>query len=181
MKNRVNLTLGCFTLVVIIAIFSIEGFLTLIRQRNVYVTLEVQSSVSAVSATPFATPTLPPGSTPDPKLAVLTITPDETILVRAKWDYRIGPRFPDTVIRAVVTTASTGQIVASDENTILCGAETIQCVGEYQLAPKYGVTDKTGTPASWPPGNYTVVVTSSIADLKPTELLRQAFVVNAAA
>ena len=181
MKNRVNLTLGCFTLVVIIAIFSIEGFLTLIRQRNVYVMLEVQSLGSTVTATPFATPTLPPGTTPDPNLAVLTIVPDETILVHAKWDYRIGPRFPDTVIHAAVTSASTGQIVASDENTILCGAETIQCVGEYQLTLKFGVTDKTGTPAGWPPGNYTVVVTSSIADLKPTELLRQAFVVKPAA
>lgn len=180
MKNRVNLTLGCFTLFVIVAIFSIEGVLTLLRQRNVIVTFEVHSLNPAATAIPVATPTTAPGATPNANASVLTITPDTTILVRAKWDYRIGPRFPDTVIRATVTDTATGKAVASAENTILCGTETIQCDGEYQLSLAYGVTGKTGTRVDWPAGSYTVVVTSSIADLKATELLRRSFTVKAA-
>jgi hypothetical protein len=180
LKNRVNVTLGCFTLVVIVAIFSIEGILTLLRQRNISVTLEVHSLNPAATAAVVATPTAAPSSTPDAKLAVLTITPDTIILVHAKWDYRIGPRFPDTVVRATVTDTTTGKVVASDENTILCGPETIQCNGEYQLSLAYGVNGKTGSRTDWPVGSYTVVVTSSIADLKPTDLLRQSFTVKAA-
>jgi hypothetical protein len=180
LKNRVNLTLGCFTLFVIVAIFSIEGVLTLLRQRNISATLELHSLNPAATAAVAATPTAAPGSTPVANLAILTITPDTTLVVHAKWDYRIGPRFPDTVIRAVVTDSATGKVVASDENTILCGPETIQCDGEYQLTPAYGVIGKTGTASNWPVGSYSIAVTSSIADLKATDLLRQSFIVKAA-
>lgn len=176
MNKRVNLALGCFTLFVIVAIFSIEGALTLLRQRNVYVTLDVQSP--GATSTPFVAPTLAPGATPDAKLMDLTITPNQTLLIHAKWDYRIGPRFPDTVVHAEVTDLSTKKVVAYAEDTILCGAETIQCDGEYQLILSYGVTGTTGTRADWPAGNYLVVVTSRIADLKPTELLRRTFMIQ---
>src|SRR5579871_2633634 len=95
------MALGCFVLIVIVAIFGIEGTLAVMRQRNVYVTLEVQSPGVAATGTPFATPTPVPGATPDPKLAVILVAPDQTLLIHAKWDYRIGPRFPDTLVHEI--------------------------------------------------------------------------------
>ncbi len=179
MNRRLNAMLGCFTVVVIVCIFSIEGTLALLRQRNVEATLEIQNA-AGVTATPTPEPT--PGgaaqSTPAPGSNVLTMAVDETLVVHVHWDYRIGPRFPDTTIQAIAQD-SNNQIVASNSYMIQCGAETINCSGDQRLPLNFGVKDSSGTAANWPAGTYTVVVTSAIADLKPTQLLATPFTVTA--
>jgi len=176
-NRRLNATLGCFTVVVIVCIITVEGTLALLRQRTVLATLEIQNA-AGVAATP--TPEPIPGSSAQPTpvsgSSALTLAPDETLVVHIHWMYRIGPRFPDTTIQAI-SQDSNGQIVASGSYMILCGAETIECDGDQRLLLKFGVKDATGTAATWPTGSYTVVVTSSIADLKPVPLLEKSFAV----
>ena len=181
MQNRIRLGLGCFTLVVIVLIFSLEATLAVLRQRNLDVTLEINSLVQ--TATPQAapdvgpTPTLAPGTTPQPKTVVLNLDPSATLIVHVKWDFRIGPRFPDTFVQAQVTDRN-NQIVASSTNTVLCGNESIHCSGEFPLTLNYGLKGDQGAKSNWQLGDYLLVVTSGIADLRPTEKLRQPFTVK---
>jgi hypothetical protein len=179
LQNRIRAGLGCFTLVVIVLVFSIEATLAVLRQRNLDVTLEIRSA--AQTPTPQATPdsaaTPAPGATPEPKLVVLTLDPSATLIVHVKWDYRIGPRFPDTFVHAEVT-GHLNQVVAFSENTVLCGTESLNCAGQFPLTLNNGVQGNQGVASNWPVGDYTLVVTSGIADLKPVEKLRQSFTVK---
>src|SRR5258707_8387773 len=183
LQNRIRVGLGCFTLLVIVLVFSVEATLALLRQRTLDVTLEIRSAVQTATLQAVtdvtATPTVPPGATPVAKTITITVDPSATLIVHVKWDYRIGPRFPDTRVHADVTDHN-NQIVASAENTILCGSDSIQCRGDFLLTLSYGSKGDSAISSAWLPGDYLLLVTSGIADLKPTEKLRQPFTVQAA-
>jgi hypothetical protein len=93
------------------------------------------------------------------------MAPDGTVLVDVIWTYRIGPRFPDTLIRAEIVNSS-GQAVASSAYNITCNpADSMQCEGKTSLALRFGEKDGAGAPAPWPTGEYTLHVTRAYAGL----------------
>jgi len=186
-NRRLNATLGCFTVFVIVCIFAIEGTLALLRQRTVVASVEIQNA-AGLTVTPTPQPTAEAGSnssgsaqtTPASKSTPLVLAADEILVVHVRWAYHIGPRFPDTSVAAVLQD-SKGQVVATASYIIQCGAETIDCNGDQPLPLKYGIKDGSGTAEIWPADTYTLDVSSAIADLKPTSLLHTAFTVKAAA
>src|SRR5436190_15398510 len=133
-------TLALAALAVTLLVVCSEVTLTLLRTRSI----EVSFGVDAKTAGP-ATPEA--AATPDPgKAEVLTIKPDGTITVEVKWNYRIGPRFPVTVVRAEAISPSDSNIASSKEFMIDCGTEVMQCQGDQQLQLNFGVKDNQGTP-----------------------------------
>ena len=152
-------------------VFGVEGVLSLLRQRNIDVTIQVESSL------PMATPDATQESgvaTPRAQdtSSTLLIDPNGRVLVALRWDYKIGPTFPQTVIRAQALDQA-GKIISSDKYTINCGSASLGCSGSTSLSLDFGVMDKVGTKAAWPAGDYTVQVTRAFTELNTTILVRR--------
>ncbi|MCC7445949.1 MAG: hypothetical protein IT324_00965 [Anaerolineae bacterium] len=148
--------LGLAVIVVAALVFGSESILALLRQRNVNVSIEVKDHQ------PDAKPN--PGS-------IMTIVPDSALLARVVWDYKIGPRFPDTIVHVDVMDQGTGKVVASNEYKIDCGMESLNCGGTVPVALDYGVQNNQGTRAAWPAGDYRVQVTRTFVGFKPVSLI----------
>lgn len=162
--------LGLAVVIVGVLVFGVEGILSLLRQRTIDVIVQVENSSSA-NATPAATRE-PSSSAPQPR--VLTISPLDGVEILVKWNYRIGPRFPITIVRAEALDDKQ-QIVASDTFRIDCGNETLDCSGERPLALYFRVKESQGQRGLWPLGNYVLRVTRAYADLNATLLKTQPF------
>lgn len=161
--------LGIAAILVAGLVIGIEGTLTLLRQWNVAATIEVQDSQSpTVSATATAIAALPTadGAGPAANSSTLLIGPEGTLLVRVNWDYRIGPRFPTTVVQAEVLDGQS-KIVSSSKHSIDCSSSSLQCDGTVPMSLEFGVVDKKGTRSAWPPGEYTIRVTRSYIGYSP--------------
>jgi hypothetical protein len=112
------------------------------------------------------------------------MTGDGRVLVDIVWNYRIGPRFPATTVRAVAMNKDQ-QVVAAATQTFDCGSEPLNCTGKLSLMLTYGTL--TGTPApdttpippgsAWPVGSYNVVVTRAFTGLASVEVTRQSILV----
>ena len=74
----------------IVLVFSTEGILSLLRTRNINVVVEVRDSNTGLVPTQQATADPSKGQQP----ADVVIAPEQQIAIKATWDYRIGPRFP---------------------------------------------------------------------------------------
>jgi hypothetical protein len=162
--------LGLAVVVVGVLVFGAEGILSLLRQRNIDVIVQVADSTAA-SATPAATSEL---SSSEAKPHVLAISPPGGVEILVRWNYRIGPRFPITVVRAEALD-NNQQIVASDTFTIDCGNATLDCSGEHSLALYFRVKDSQGQRGLWPLGDYVLRITRAYADLSPAVLKTQPF------
>jgi hypothetical protein len=152
--------LGIAAIIVVGLVIGIEGTLTVLRQWNVAAKIEAQNPQSpSVSATATAiAAALGPAEATALASATLMIGPEGTVTVRVNWDYRIGPRFPMTVVQAEALDESS-KIVALTKYTIDCGTSSLQCDGGVPISLEFGVVDKQGTRSAWPPGNYTIRVT----------------------
>jgi hypothetical protein len=163
--------LALIAVVLAALVFGVEGVLALLRQRNINVTIQVESSLP----TPAPEATQPgSGATPaaNDTTSTLIIDPDGRVLVAVRWDYKIGPTFPQTVMRAQAFD-QLGKAVASNTYTIKCGNASLGCSGAASLSLDFGVLDNVGTRAAWPAGDYTVQVTRAFTDLNTTVLLRR--------
>lgn len=181
MRNRAGL--GLLAILIFGCVFSIEAILSVMRVRKLSVTVDVKDAQGVVlNATVVATPaantviTAAPPGTPIPK--AFNLPADGTLIVNAKWDYRIGPTFPQTVFRAQVTDANL-QIVAAAEYKLNCGSDSLECRGTAPMELYYGVVNGKGTHANWPIGEYRLHVTQSTGDLKVFVLLDQSVSVGA--
>ncbi len=161
--------LGLAVIVVAAMIFGTESVLALLRQRNVTVVIEVKDQ-QPNAPTPDAAP-------PD-RSGGMTIKPDSALVARVAWDYKIGPRFPETIVHANVTDRATGKIVASGEYKINCGTETLNCGGMTPVPLDFGVENNQGTRAAWPVGDYTVQVTRTFVGFKPVSLINMSLRVS---
>src|SRR4051794_6850577 len=161
--------LGLLVVVLIALVFGTESILAVLRQRNLEVTVQLvdaQGVASTSEATDAAPQAAPANGTPAPISTLGTLPADGSVVVNAKWDYRIGPRFPQTTVRAQVTD-STGVVVASDEYSFDCASsDSMQCNGSQRLTLNFGVKNKAGTRSNWPAGGYNLIVTRAYADLK---------------
>ena len=176
--------LGVLVLGLIVVIFSTEGILALLRQRNLTATVELrdaQGIVATQAATSDATAEVTPSASTSGKPQAIsslgTLPADGSLVVNARWSYSIGPRFPQTTVRAQVTD-TVGVIVATDTYVIDCGGNTLDCSGDHPLTLVYGVKEGEGSRANWPAGSYTLRVTRAYAGLKESEVLTQSFVVT---
>lgn len=157
MKRIGLVAFGLFVL-----IFGIEGFLSLTRQRNLYLDFRVEGRQPAPAMTPGPTPTPSPNGG-NVGVGSIVMASDGALLIDLTWDYRIGPRFPVTEIRAEIVTSG-GDSLASDVFTINCGAQSLSCEGKQGMALRY--MQFTGTPPAttpttkqaWPVGSYTLRV-----------------------
>ncbi len=170
--------LGIAAIVVAALVFGLEGILALLRQRNIDVTIQIESAL--LLATPEATQQ--PGSVATPAAqaasSALIVDPNGRVLVALRWDYEIGPTFPRTVIHAQALDQA-GKVVSSDQYTIDCGAASLNCAGAVSMSLDYGVQDKAGERAAWPAGDYTVQVTRAFTELNTTVIVRRALKVVA--
>lgn len=173
--------LGLLTVLAIIFVFSIEGILTLLRQRNLDVTIYVtDANGNALNVTQASTQTPEPGATPKPASTQLILKPENSLWVRVGWMYHIGPRFPETLINADVFDKD-GQVVASNSYKIDCGSASLDCTGDYPLSLDYGVTtgaDRQKERKPWAIGEYTVQVSRTYVGFNPAVIKRQTILVT---
>ena len=158
--------LGVLVVILIVLVFSAESILALMRTRNISAVIAVRDSNTGQMATQQATADASKGQQPSD----IVISPDQQIGINATWDYRIGPRFPQTLIHADAQD-SKGKIVAADDYTVNCGSDSLQCSGSQQLVLDYGVIDGKGTHAAWPEGNYMLHVSRTYTGFNPQDLL----------
>jgi hypothetical protein len=182
---------GIIALILVIAVIGIEGTLTLLRKRD------VSASITVVSLRPTATPTplgqVPQNGTPDPATVGMIMSDDGSVVVNVQWAYNIGPRFPQTTIRAVALDAA-NNTVASASQFVDCGNNTLDCSGNSVLTLRYGelaaeqsIPTITATPTTveapsagrWPLGEYTVLVTRAYEGFSAVEVKRDKIVVAA--
>jgi hypothetical protein len=163
--------IGLAAIIVGVLVFGAESILALLRQRNIYVTVQAQESASAVS-TPAAT--IEPATRSDPNANALSISPLGGVQLAVKWEYRIGPGFPITVVHAEALD-STQQVVAEDTFTIDCGAASLECNGEHLLSLYYHVRDAKGQRIPWPISDFLLHITRTYAGLNPVLILNQPF------
>ena len=184
--------LGILVIIMIVLVFSAESILAIMRVRTVDVTVDVVDSRSGAVATQEPTASLPATAQatdqgqPKAQSAVLTIRPSNALVVHVHWDYRIGPRFPQTIVYAEVLDQSNVAIV-TDQYTIDCGSETLNCGGnddlrlDYTGPPAQGKSpDQYAAHVDWPEGDYTLHVTRTYVGLKPQDLVNDSFHVRAA-
>ncbi|MHB8750130.1 MAG: hypothetical protein ACYDBJ_13185, partial [Aggregatilineales bacterium] len=160
--------------VLIVLVFGTESILALLRRRDVIINVSVQSV--AVTTTPTVTPVsgVPssPTATATPGAALLILLPSDRVIVNVRWNYHIGPRFPDTVVHA--SAVIDGRDVADGQVNINCGAAALDCTGQQSMTLAYTVPDTGNGSGSqtvdWPAGDYTVIVDRSDGGLKATPI-----------
>jgi hypothetical protein len=167
--------LGIAVVVVAALVFGIEGVLALLRQRSINVVIQVEDAQGLVAR---AVSTV--GATPDPQGegAILSLDPGGRVVISVRWDYRIGPRFPRTLIRAEALDQA-GKVVAAEAYTVDCGSASLECSGTTSLALEHGMVEKAGIRTAWSAGNYVVRVTRAFTELGTTLLAQQPIIVLA--
>ena len=182
MMKRAGLLIG----VLVCGVLAFELTMTFLRQRTVSITIRTTGSAVTVP-TPFpltgdATPTPIPedarqigesnvGST-------IFIARDGVVLLDVTWDYRIGPRFPPTLIRADVTDGQ-GGIVAAHSHTITCDqVNALACSGVATISLTFNEQDGVGEGGLWQTGRYMLNITRAYAGLRPEIILRREVTVN---
>ena len=174
--------LGLLALLFCLGVISIEGLLAILRQRTIILAFRTEGSQpTVVVATPQpGAPTITPspeGAQPDDtNSGSILIATDGAVIIDVHWEYRIGPRFPVTIVQAQVHNTS-GDIVAADKYTITCGSDTMACTGERALTLRFGVRESTGTQATWPVGSYTLTVTRTFAGANTETLTERPLIV----
>lgn len=178
--NLTPRTLAIIGAVGVLLVIGIEGTLTVLRKRIVTAAITVQSDLPTPTPTPTGAPTQE--GTPDPQLSALTMDADGTVIAEVTWNYSIGPRFPVTVVHASALD-SQNQVVASDQQVIDCGQNTLSCEGTISFELHYGVIadsaagtstpEPTPTSSAWTPGTYTVLVTRAYVGFNAVEVARQ--------
>lgn len=104
--------------------------------------------------------------------SALVLRPSSIFLVDVRWLYRIGPRFPQTEIRAEITTDE-GVLIAENTFTIDCGASAFDCSGVRPLDMAYGtLADKT-TSERWPAGRYRLTVTRAYSGQAAVQIVER--------
>jgi hypothetical protein len=179
MRNRAGL--GLLAILIFGCVFSIEAILSVMRVRKLSVTVDVQDAQGVVlnataEATQAANIVITAAPLGTPAIDPLNLPTDGTLVVNARWDYRIGPTFPQTIFRAQVFDAKQ-QLVAATEYKINCGGDSLDCRGTAPLALNFGVVNGKGTRNEWPAGDYRLRVTQSTGDLKQFVLVDQPVVV----
>ena len=160
--------LGLYVFLIAAVIISVELALSVLRQRTIDIHIRVEGAPPAGAAASMA------GGADEGTLIVGTTA---TVVVDLDWTYRIGPRFPITIIRAEVQDAN-GEVVAETEYTIDCSlAGSLQCDGSHPLILAFDAPNDTRAP--WPVGNYALHVTRAYVGIAPIELVtRQMQVAN---
>lgn len=202
--------LGILVIIMIVLVFSTESILAILRVRTVDITVDIldartgavatQEPTAAAGSQATAQATDKAGGQPKEQAAVLTIRPGNALVVHAHWDFRIGPRFPQTIVYAEVLDQS-HTAIATDQFTIDCGSETLNCGGDHDLRldytgktpqatasnPQVTSTNPDSTPTvqraphiDWPEGDYILHVTRTYVGLKPQDLMNDSFHVRAA-
>ncbi len=150
--NKARLTLlSAITVALVIVVFSAEGILTVLRVRSISATVQVQGS-----SAPALVATAAVGAASN--VSTLTIAPSNSLDVTVIWDYRIGPRFPDTLIHLEAIDQN-NEVVAADDYKITCADATLTCAGTQILSLTFGVKtpdDKKKARANWPEGSFTL-------------------------
>lgn len=172
--------IALFVLVMIVGAVGFELALNLLRQRS----LEIQVRAEGTQPTlPQATPEGDSGSASDgapqdpSQLGAVFLSTENALVVDVIWNYRIGPRFPKTVIRVEVQD-KTGQVVAADGYTIECVQENaLECSGKQSLALRFKAQDAADDRLPWQLGEYDLKVTRAYATLKPEVILTRPLVV----
>jgi hypothetical protein len=141
-----------------LGIFAVELGLSLFRVRMVTATVRAEGPAPAGLERPAGQPT-PEAETG----GSVRISPEGYVVVDAAWQYRIGPRFPTTTVRAQITDEA-GTVVASDAHTFTCEGDTLNCTGNHTFSLRYGLQDGAGSAQTWPVGTYTVQVTRANTD-----------------
>lgn len=189
MRKGTRIGLGVLVLILIIAIFSIETILAGLRQRNLDVRLVLADSAGATITMPTVTPI--PRVTANPRTPTVTPTPavllavrsaglapDGTVRVEISWNYRIGPTFPKTIIRAEAISEQ-GLFVAVSQYVVDCGTASVECRGAHLLALENGVKEGKGQRIDWKPGDYQIRVSQRVAGLASQEVLLERVTVSA--
>src|SRR5258707_12298759 len=109
--------LGVLVVIMIALVLSAESILALMRTRNISVVIEVRDSNTGQVATQQGTADASKGQ----QAADVVIAPEQQIAINTTWDYRIGPRFPQTLIHAEAQD-SKGKVIADDDYTVNCGS-----------------------------------------------------------
>ena len=115
MNVAMSKRLAVAVVVMIVIVFSSESILALLRHWTIDVETQV-TDAAGLAVTPDATVdasvTATPGPTPTPQ-PFTSLKPDQHLNVDVTWDYRIGPRFPLTVVHADVLRESDDAIVST--------------------------------------------------------------------
>lgn len=171
---------GLIAFVLVIVVFGSELTLSQLRRRDITVSVQVNTATPSASATQSAAPTVTPAPdqpavTPTPGPAVLIIAPNDQLLINVQWNYKIGPRFPRTVVRA--TSKIDGRSVGEAQVVIDCGSALLDCSGSQPIRLNYTVSG-TGSSAQtvpWPVGDYVVVIERSVGELQYTPIQQTEF------
>jgi hypothetical protein len=169
--------LGLLAVVLIGGVFVLELTLSALRLREVAVSFVVLGGPEAAAATPgAATPT------PDEAAAASTtlrLLPESALSVRVRWNYRIGPTFPVTRVRAALFDKD-GELVAAAEYDINCAGNSLNCTGEDALNLNFQTlhSGQEMVPMTWPVGNYRLVVARSYRSQAETVLGERTVVVS---
>jgi hypothetical protein len=126
-------------LATIIIVF--EGSLTLLRARNIEVGVRSESGETTTT------------------IEQVIVEPERPLLIDVMWDYRIGPRFPQTIVRAEARNLN-GDVIASDEYIIDCGTAAVTCTGSATIEMLPDNDTQT-----WEIGQYSLKVERSMAGL----------------
>lgn len=183
--------LAIAAVVLALLIFGVEFTLSTLRTRTIAISFETALKFTPTPLPPEV-PTLTPTRTPDPRKEQPTATatplipflaPGDAMIVNARWDYRIGPRFQRVTIKASARIPDREQPVAENSAVIDCGSELFNCMGTVAIALNYQLPDASAQGGlraiPWPLGEYTVTVEQSAGGLKYTELQKVVFRVRA--
>lgn len=174
-----NRTLGRLALVSVllaIVIFGIEFTLASLRTRER--TIGALGTELRFTRTPFPagvaitpTPTLNPlRNTPTPSATPLNpfIEAGDAVIVPVSWDYRIGPRFGQSAIRASVRIKGIAErVVAQNSFIIQCGDQVLECKGRGEIKLNYTLNDGNQILViPWPTGEYVITVEENVSGNK---------------
>lgn len=173
--------LGLILVLLVGLLLASEGTLAILRHWDVAVTFRADGLI-APADTPTPVATNMPGSAATPQATVssavsndMLLKPGGTLYADIAWNYRIGPRFPKTTIRAEVLDADK-TVVAMQQNAFMCDpSSSLQCSGNFTLTLKFGLKDQQGTSTDWLPGSYTLQVSRNYEGLTPVWLATQTF------
>lgn len=169
--------LGIIAAVLAVSIFGVELTLSVLRQRSIDITVRADGPTPSAARSAVEGSATPAPGEAQSDVGSLLVSPEGAVVVEVAWRYRIGPRFPVTVLRAEITDGA-GQIVAAEEFTIDCdGAGSLQCDGEKPLNLRFGAQGGAGDARPWPVGAYTLRVTRAYAGIAPTTLVDRPVVV----
>lgn len=166
MNVAMSKRLAVAVVVMVVIVFGSESVLALLRHWTIDVETQVTDAAGLVvtpDATVDASVTATPGPTPTPQ-PFTSLKPDQHLNVDVTWDYRIGPRFPLTVVHADVLRESDDAIVTSGDYKIDCGTAALSCSG----STKFSLFPKDGNP--WQVGDYVLTLTRAYAGLNPQTL-----------